>query len=265
MSGDNNSTPQGFFGSELQRLRESAGMTQPELADALRYSLDTIKSVETGRLLGSDKLAQAADALFGTDGRLERLRGFVDHISMRRWFRDRMILEREATQIWEYESYSVSGLLQTESYTRAIAASERPALSLDDIDKAVRLRLERQRILDQDEPPHLWAVMEEALLGREIGGPDVMAEQRDHLLRLGERPNVTIQIIPRSTGTTVGVGRPFSVLTFEAASDVVYLEELDEARYLREPSKVRRYRLAYDHLRANALDERQAADLIRNW
>jgi transcriptional regulator with XRE-family HTH domain len=265
MSGDNNSTPQGFFGSELQRLRESAGMTQPELADALRYSLDTIKSVETGRLLGSDKLAQAADALFGTDGRLERLRGFVDHISMRRWFRDRMILEQQAAAIWEYEPYGVSGLLQTESYVRAMARAERPALSRDEVEEAVRLRLERQRILDREEPPHLWVVMEEAVLNREIGGQGVMTQQREYLLRQGGRPNVTIQVVPRTAGTMVGVGRPFSVLMFETASNVVYLEELEEARYVRESAKVMRYALAYDHLRASALDEQQTADLIRKW
>lgn len=265
MGGDGDATPLGFFGSEVRRLRESAGMTQPELADALRYSLDTVKSVETGRLLGSEKFAQVADTSFGTNGYLERLRGFVDHIAMRRWFRDRMILEREATAIWEYESYSVSGLLQTEGYMRAVAGSERPALSREEIEEAVRLRLERQRVFDRDDPPHLWAVLEEAVLAREIGGPAVMAEQREHLLRIGARPNVTIQVVPRTTGTTVGVGRPFSVLTLDGASDVVYLEELEDARYLREPAKVRRYRLAYDHLRANALDEIQTADLIREW
>ena len=256
MGGDSNSTPLGYFGSEVRRLREHAGMTQPELADALRYSLDTVKSVETGRLLGSEKFAQVADNAFRTNGYLERLRGFVDHLAMRRWFRDRMILEREATAIWEYEPWVIPGLLQTESYMRAAATGERPALSADEIEQAVRLRLERQRILDRESPPHLWVVMEEAVLGRVVGGQHVMAD---------ERPNVTIQVIRADSGTLVGAGRPFSVLMFEVASEVVYLEELEEPRYVREPAKVRRYTLAYDHLRASALDEQQTADLIRKW
>ena len=148
---------------------------------------------------------------------------------------------------------------------RAAATGERPALSADEIEQAVRLRLERQRILDRESPPHLWVVMEEAVLGRVVGGQHVMAEEREHLLRLGERPNVTIQVIRADSGTLVGAGRPFSVLMFEVASEVVYLEELEEARYVREPAKVRRYTLAYDHLRASALDEQQTADLIRKW
>src|SRR5579862_8276275 len=85
-----------FFGSEVKRLRERAGITQQELADAMHYSLDTVKSVEIGREFGSAKLAQTADKVFGIGEGLERLREFIDGITMRPWFRDRMIMERKA-------------------------------------------------------------------------------------------------------------------------------------------------------------------------
>lgn len=252
-----------FFGSEVKRLRERAGMTQQELADAMHYSLDSIKSIEIGREFGSEKFARTADKIFGTGEQLERLREFITRVTMRPWFRDRMIVERKAAEIWEYETYVISGLLQTEAYMRAVVDGNRPALSRDEREEAVALRLERQAILYRDNPPHLWAILEESALRRIVGGQKVMAGQYEHLLTLSELPNVTIQIIPNGNGVTAGFGRSFSVLTFDANPALVYLEEIQDARYVRDPAKVRRYMFAYEHLRASALDESKSAELIK--
>lgn len=254
-----------FFGSELKHLRERAGITQQEAADAMHYSLDTIKSVEIGREFGSEKLAQAADKVFDTGDQLQRLREFITRITMRPWFRDRMIMERKATEILEYEPYVVSGLLQTERYMRAVASAERPTPSPEEIDQRVALRLERQQVINrEDDPPDLWVIMEESALLREIGGSGVMAEQREHLLYMGTRSNVTIQIIQHKQGVTAGIGRAFSVLTLKSSnSSLVYLEEIEDARYVRDMTKVRRYMRAFDHLRASAADEEMSAQIIK--
>jgi transcriptional regulator with XRE-family HTH domain len=252
-----------FFGSEVKRLRERAGMTQQELADAMHYSLDSIKSVETGRELGSEKFAQVADKIFGTEDQLQRLREFITRITMRPWFRDRMLVERKAAEILEYEPYGISGLLQTENYMRTMARGIRPVLSREQIDQAVMLRMTRQEILDRDDPPHLWVVMDESALHRTVGNAGIMREQRDHLVKMGECPNVTIQVIPNSQGVTSAFGRAFSVLSLESNSVIVYLEDVDDARYVRSHDRVKRYMRVFDHLRASALDDDRSADLIK--
>ncbi len=91
-----------------------------------------------------------------------------------------------------------------------------------------------------------------------------MAEQREHLVEMSKRPNVTIQVIPESQGVTSGIGRAFSVLAFNSNSALVYLEEIGDARYIRDPGRVRPYVLAYEHLRASAWDDNKSAEFIRN-
>src|SRR5260370_1805701 len=206
MAADPYSNPLAFFGSEVKRLRSKTGMTQAEFADRTRYSLDTIKSIESGRLLGSEKFAQIADNEFSTDGDLIRRSEFINRISMQPWFRDRIEVERKAREIREYDSYQIPGLLQTEDYMRAAAKARRPMLPDDDIELAVALRIERQQILDRgqddhlpidpDHLPRLWVIIAEMALRRKVGPPTVMRSQHDHLLELAKRPNITIPDIP---------------------------------------------------------------------
>jgi len=133
------------LGTQIKRRRDRAGWTQTEFAEKIRFSLDTVKSVETGRLFASEPFAEAADQAFVADGDLIELREYLERASMRPWFRDRMIMEQKAVDIWEYEPYVVSGLLQTESYMRAVASGERPSVPDNEIDERVELRLRRQR------------------------------------------------------------------------------------------------------------------------
>ena len=229
-------------------------MTQPKFADRIRYSLDTVKSIESGRLLGSDKFAQVVDKAFDTDDHLARLREFINRISMQPWFRDRIEVERKARQIHEYDSYQIPGLLQTEEYMRAAAQARRPMLPEDDIELAVALRLERQQILepdqdlpiDQDQMPHLWVIMDEAALKRKVGSSETMRAQHEHLIVLAQRPNITIQIIPNSEGMTCAYGRSFAILTSGSGSSVVYLEDVRSARYIRDRDQTAQYVIVFD-------------------
>jgi transcriptional regulator with XRE-family HTH domain len=271
MASDPNSSPLAFFGAELKRLRQRAGMTQSALAEQTNYALATVSAYETGTRIPSKDFSERADKVFGTEGDLTRLHGLVESVSVRPWFRDRVEVERKATEIREYDSYQVPGLLQTEDYARAVVSAGRPMLSEDEIERAVALRLTRQQILepdadspiDQDHAPRLWVIMDEAALNRVVGSPEVMRAQREHLSAMAERPNITIQIIPNDEGVTCAYGRAFTILTSNSGSTVVYLEDIIKAGYVRDRDQVAQFTLRFDYLRASALDDKRSLKLIQ--
>jgi transcriptional regulator with XRE-family HTH domain len=132
MNLDPNSSPLAFFVSEVKRLRANAGMTREDLSGTTHYAPSTIAALETCRLIPSEDLAKALDSAFGTDGHFERLQGLVEE-SVLPWFRDRVKIERKASEIRVYESYVIPGLLQTENYARCSISGRRPPLSTDEI------------------------------------------------------------------------------------------------------------------------------------
>jgi DNA-binding XRE family transcriptional regulator len=268
------SNPLAFFAGEVKRMRAQAKMTQEQLAEAISYSPSTIAAVETCRLLPSEDLARALDKVLGLEGHPDhfgRLQGLVEETSVLPWFRDLPKMERNADEIRVYEPYQVPALLQIEDYSRAMARAERPVLSDSDIDKAVALRSTRQEILKyEDRPPvnyqitpGLWAIMDESVLHRAVGGPEVMKAQYEHLDALARQPNITVQVIANAHGPTCALGRAFEIIASRADS-VVYLEDLGSARYVRKTDEADRYLRAFDHLRASALSEEQTLRLIKD-
>jgi transcriptional regulator with XRE-family HTH domain len=268
---DPSSSPLAFFAGEVKRLRAQAGMTQEQLADAAGYAASTVAAIETCRLLPSADLAQCFDKALGAGEHLSRLQELVDRTSVLPWFRDLVIVERSATEIRMYEPYQIPALLQTEDYVRAIARAQRPMLSDADIDQAVALRKTRQEILDHEEmppvnleiTPRLWAIMDESVLYRVVGSPQIMKAQCEHLISIARRPNITIQIIPNSQGATCAFGRAFEIIVSRTES-LVYVEDIGSARYIRKTDEASRYLLALDHLRASALDEETTLKLIKD-
>ena len=271
MANDPYSSPLAFFGAELKRLRERAGMTQSDIADQANYSLSTVSAYEVGTRIPSADFAERADKIFGTDGDLARLQKLVEQVSVRPWFRDRIAVERQAAEIREYESYQIPGLLQTEDYARAIVSSVRPVLPDDAIERAVALRMTRQQILEPDDDvpldqtngPHLWVIIDESALYRVVGSAEIMREQRAHLVTMARRPNITIQIVPNTEGATCAFGRAFAVLVSRNNSSVVYFEDVGTARYVRDRDEVSRYNLIFDYLRSCALNDKQSMDIIK--
>jgi transcriptional regulator with XRE-family HTH domain len=266
------SSPLAFFRAELKRLRQRAGITQADVAEQTNYALATVSAYETGTRIPSTDFAARADRVFGTDGDLTRLQQLVERVSVRPWFRDRVDVERKAREIHEYESYQVPGLLQTSDYARAIVRSVRPVLPDDAIERAVALRMTRQQILepdedtplDQDNAPRMWAIIDESALNRIVGSPEIMRAQREHLVLIAQRPNITIQIIPDAEGATCAFGRAFAVLVSRSSnSSVVYFEDVGTARYISDRDEVSRYELIFDYLRSYALNDTQSIEVIK--
>jgi transcriptional regulator with XRE-family HTH domain len=273
------SSPLAYFSKKLKRLRERAGMTQSDVAKQTNYALSTVSAYETGTRIPSSEFAKLADKVFGTgpkpeddEGELEGLQKLVETVSVRPWFRDRVEVERKAAEIREYESYQIPGLLQTEDYAREIISVGRPKMSPDEIERAVALRMTRQEILvprdempaDQEQAPRYWAIIDESALYRIVGSPEIMKVQREHLVEMARRPNITIQIIPSKNGPTSAYGRAFTILVSHNNSAVVYLEDPNSAHYVRDRDDVNRYALIFDHLRASALDDTKTLRLLKS-
>ncbi|MGH3322068.1 MAG: helix-turn-helix domain-containing protein [Streptosporangiaceae bacterium] len=259
-----------FFGAELRRLRSAAGVSQEQLGEKVNYSADLISKIETAERMPKLDLAQRCDQTLGTDGFFARLSELVRReATPAAWFADYLDLEAEASQIHTYESHVVPGLLQTEDYARAVVEAARPRLTPEEVASRATLRMTRQEALLSDDPPRVWAIADEAVLFREVGGGKVMREQFQALLGFAEKPAVTVQVLPLTEGAGPAMGK-FIILKFPDDPDVVYLEELTTSLYLRDNiDEVTRYGMIFEHLRATALPERKSlaliADRAKEW
>jgi transcriptional regulator with XRE-family HTH domain len=255
-------SPLAFFASEMARLRNVAGLSQPALAKRLNYSASQVTKIETCQRIPKRDLAQKLDEILPSDGLFCRLLPLVEQYSVLPWFRDLFDVEGTATHIRTYESYLVPGLLQTEAYARATAEAVRPVLSPEDIEQAVAMKMTRQEIVDREDGPNIWAVLDESALLREVGSPAAMRAQCLHLQKMHQHPRIVIQVIPNAAGLGCAFGRPFSILSFRHQEDLVYVENLGTARYIRDRDEVARYALTFDHLRASALADDKSAELM---
>jgi len=164
-------------------------------------------------------------------------------------------LEAAASKIHAYEGQVVPGLLQVDDYARAMIVKGRPDISPVELDRRVHVRMARQSLLTQDDPVHLWAVLDEAIFHRLVGGPAVMIRQIDHLVMVADLPNLTVQVLPFAIGAHAGMDGSFAILGYEdpADPDVVFAENAAGGLFLEKDEELRRYHFIFDHLRASAL------------
>jgi len=178
------------------------------------------------------------------------------------WFETYLGLESAAVAIRSFEMQFVPGLFQTEDYARAVTRLGHKTASADEIQRRVGLRLKRQDLLARAQPPKIWAVMDEAVLRRPVGGTPVMRGQLRHLAEASWMANVTLQVVPFDRGGHAGASGSFSILRFEERDlpDVVYIEQLTSAVYLDQRSDVEHYLEVVDQLSGEALtpDESRA-------
>jgi hypothetical protein len=173
-------------------------------------------------------------------------------------------LEAAATSIDVYMSLIVPALLQTPDYARAVIGAVRPDLPRDELDRRVELRVRRQGLLDQEQPPAMRVLLDDAVLARPVGGATVMAAQRRRLLADAERPAVTLQVLPVDAGAHAGMDGPFTIFGFPAPAerDVVALDSAADALYLESPEDLRRYRRVFELLLPAALTPEASAALL---
>jgi len=243
------------LGGHLRRLRERAGFTTEQAAEAIRASHSKISRMEHGRVSFKERDIADLLTLYGVASLSERQgllalareantpgwwAGYSDILP--NWLEPYFGLEAAASFIRTYELQFVPGLLQTEDYARSVIRLGN-AMSEDEVTRRTEARINRRLLLDREEPPRKWAVIDEAALRRPIGGRAVMREQIRHLIKLADHPAVTLQVLPFSAGGHRALGGPFTILRFAEPDlrDVVYIEQLTSALYLDKATEVDSY------------------------
>ncbi|MEU5152411.1 helix-turn-helix transcriptional regulator [Streptomyces yangpuensis] len=255
---DPSASPLDYYGSELRRLREEAGLNQAQLGSIVFCTGSLIGQIETTRRVPTRDFSERVDAALGTGGVFSRLVGLVLRHQLPTWFQPYAEMEARAAYISTFQAQLVYGLLQTEGYAREVLGVPTGG----DLDANVAARLERQRILDRENPPLVWVVLSEAVLHQEIGGRDVMRNQLAHLLDLRRREWVQVQILPFEAGAHVGLDGSFTLLRFDDNPDVLYTEDFVQGHMTANPQALREGSLRYDHLQAAALSLEDSAALI---
>lgn len=251
---------------ELRRLREEAGLTIERVSRELECSQSKVSRIETAHVTATPRDVRDMLALYGVDdARRDELVQLAREARHRGWwheYRDDHAdsasyvgFEVAATSIHIYELRVVPGLLQIPEYARAVIRAVSRGTSPATIARRVELRMARQSILTEENPPSLWVVLDEAVLHRLVGGREVMRRQLDHLVERAQLPNVTLQVLPFTAGAHSGIDGAFEIHGFEEPGHpaVVHLEHLINQEYEDQPEVVRRYARSFDLLRATAL------------
>ncbi|MGW0813249.1 helix-turn-helix domain-containing protein [Streptomyces viridiviolaceus] len=250
------------FGEVLKHFREAAGLTQEGLAARIPCDRSHVARVEAGTRVPQDTFAKTCDELLGTGGVLARLWGRIDwypQVEHPDWFRRRAEMDEVAVALREYQERVVPGLLQTETYARALFSR---LVSGEELEERVRARLSRQQRLWADNGPFYAVVLDESCLRNIVGSPTVMQDQCAHLLSVGRRSNVRIQVAPADR---LGLMRPsgsMSLIRLPDGHEWVYSESLDRGHFNDDPAVCARHSQTYDLLRADALSAPESAALI---
>ncbi|GIH12386.1 helix-turn-helix domain-containing protein [Rugosimonospora africana] len=260
---------------ELRQLREQNGLTLDQAARQLDMSKSNLSRIENAQIGIKPRDVRAALALYQVNNadaevlieiaRGAQQRGWWHNYSdvLPEWFEFYVGLEAEASVMRTYEAESVPGLMQTEAYARAMFLL---TVGDVDIDRKVAARIQRQEILrHQETPVALSAVLNEAVLMRPVGGPDVMSEQLEQLADLAKLPNVTIQVLPMAAGGHPAMTTPYVILSFKdaPAESIVYLENLTNGQALEEPEHVGGYTMVHEKLCSMALGPDDSIALLR--
>ncbi|MBT1091752.1 helix-turn-helix transcriptional regulator [Streptomyces chartreusis] len=256
---DPGASPLDYYGFELRRYREEAGLTQKKLGDIVYCTGSLVGQIETARKLPTLPFSERADIALGTGGLLSRLHELVMRSQLPAWFQQVAELESRAIEIGTFQTHMVHGLLQTKEYARAVLG----VLDETDLDDRTEVRLARQRIFDKGEAPVFWMILSEAALHQEIGGPATMRGQLAHLLSFERNPRVNIQVLPFSAGAHAGLQGSFNVYRFPGDPTIVYTEGYGSGHPTANPDTVQDCSLRYDHLQAAALSLKDSAELIR--
>jgi hypothetical protein len=267
------------LGAHLRALRRAAGYTRDQAGYQIRGSESKISRMELGRVSFKERDVTDLLKLYGVDDPAEHRRvltlareanapswwqAYADVLDS--WFQNYLDLEQAAELIRTYEVQFVPGLLQTDAYARAVIRLGHDNASPGEIDLRARLRMARKKVLERPDAPRLWAVLDEAVLRRPIGGRAVLREQIQALIDACDSPNVRIQVMPFESGGHAAAGGAFSILRFphDKLPDVVYIEHLTSGLYLEKRDEVEHYAAAIGRLFIEAEHPSKTQDFLHS-
>ncbi|MGC2999972.1 helix-turn-helix domain-containing protein [Streptomyces sp. G35A] len=267
------------LGRRLQELREAAGLGREEAARVLRVAPATVRRMETAEVALKIPYVQILLTAYGVPA--SEAAAFVElveeanrpgwwqrfHDVLPEWFSLYVSLEGAARIIRSYEPHFVPGLLQTEEYARSVLeAGTIGNAGPEAVERHVSLRMERQRLLERRDPPHLWVIMDETVLRRPVGAAGrVMRDQLDKLLEWSARDRITLQVTEFADGPHPGTYAPFSLFRFAEPElpDMVFTEYLTGALYLDSRKEVSAHLEVLDHMTTRAASTQRTQKLLR--
>ncbi|QGN46249.1 helix-turn-helix domain-containing protein [Micromonospora sp. WMMD558] len=246
----------------LKAARAGAEVSQESLAALIKWSPSTVAAIETGRRRPTMEFAVAADQALGTGGLLAELLKAADRERGPSWFAPWRGYEQQAVRLRAFEACLVPGLLQTEAYARAVISAgglHSPTM----VDELIAVRMERQQILQRDEPPHLVFLLDEVAVRRPVGGPQVLEAQLGRLLDVADLPSVRLHVIPLDVGGHVGLGGGFVLAELPDGDRALYLENAARGHVMDDPALIGLVDRKWDSLLGEALSTSASLDLIR--
>ena len=261
------------LGAMLRALRNTLGLTVEQVAERLLCSPSKVSRMETGQRGATLRDVRDLCDIYGVNdpAQREHMAALATEGKKQGWWQSFELdyfstyvgLEEEATSLSYYQSAAVPGLLQTPAYTRAMHEIALPELTPERIERMIEVRLKRQQLLVRDPPLRVWAVLDEAVLHRHVGGVSVMEKQMERLVEVASLSSVTLQVIPFGAGAHPAMESTFNILDFrEPTPSVVYIEGLVGFMYLERPQDISRYQMVFEHLCAQALTPRESVELI---
>ncbi|MFG2945619.1 helix-turn-helix domain-containing protein [Streptomyces adustus] len=250
------------YGDWLKQQREAAGLTQQQLADMTVMTRSHIAHIEAGRRIPSREDARRLDTALNTGDVLSSFLPTED-VAVADYFEAARLLEQQAVMIREFALSFVPGILQTEAYARAVLGTAFPPVSEEECDRLVVTRLERARILDHPVTPVVWALLDEAVLRRVVGGREVMAEQILHMVRLAEQRRVRVHILPFSLGCHPLMENMLSLMWFDDQPPTAYSEGLLMGKLHDSPRAVQQLQGRYALAMSDALPLKESVALLR--
>ncbi|MFJ8688886.1 helix-turn-helix domain-containing protein [Micromonospora wenchangensis] len=266
-----------LLGAQLRRLREASGVTREGAGWEIRSSESKISRMELGRVGFKERDVADLLTLYGVTVAEERdalLKLARDANSpgwwhrygdvLPAWFQSYLGLEAAAALIRSYEVQFVPGLLQTPEYARSVVLLGHRGAAVEEVDRRVELRIQRQQVLHRENPPQLWAVIDEAALRRPIGGPQVMHGQLTALIEATRSSHIRLQIIPFDAGGHAAAGGAFTILRFgdDDLPDIVYIEQLTSALYLDKREDLDYYAAAMERLCVEATPPERTPEVL---
>ena len=255
--------------AELRGLRNAAGLTRDEVSEQTGINPATLYRIETAKVRPQRRTLMAMLDKYGVtdEDKRSELIALSRQAAQLGWlqayeselpelYTTYISFEAEARSVRNYESLFVPGLLQTEAYARDVIRAGLPLATAEDIRTRVEARLQRQESLRKKDPIRLWAILDEAVLHRQVGGEETMSEQLEALVAAATQPHTTLQVIPFTSGAHAGMPGSFVVMDFPDPADpaLVYIDSMAGDLFLERDADVRRFAMTFEHLQATALD-----------
>jgi transcriptional regulator with XRE-family HTH domain len=260
------------LGALLRKLRNEKGLTVEQAAEQLMFSMSKLSRMETGQGAATQRDIRDLCVLYEVTDQAERQRlmTLAREGKQQAWWQPYDLdfgtyvgLEQAAVALWYYQCTIVPGLLQTQAYARAMLEASIPEMPPERMSALLEVKRTRQQVLVRDEPLRLWAILDEAVLHRAVGGREVMAEQLERLVEISGNDNIRIQVIPYGAGAHPAMDSTFNILEFAGSLPrVIYVEGLVGYSYLDRPADLERYQQVFDRLSELALDPEKSMAMI---